>query len=30
MADRIVHIKSGRIESNEINKNVVSIDEIEW
>lgn len=30
MADRIIHIKSGKIISNEINENVVSIDEIEW
>ncbi|MGN1085166.1 MAG: ABC transporter ATP-binding protein [Lachnospiraceae bacterium] len=30
MADRIIRIKSGKIQSNEINKNVVSIDEIEW
>ena len=30
MADRIIRIKSGRIQSNELNKNVVPIDEIEW
>ena len=30
MADRIIRIKSGRIQSNEINPNVVPIDEIEW
>ncbi len=30
MADRIIRIKSGKIQSNEINKNVTSIDEIEW
>ena len=30
MADRIIRIKSGKIQSNEINQNVVPIDEIEW
>ena len=30
MADRVIRIKSGQIESNELNENVVSIDEIEW
>lgn len=30
MADRIIRIKSGKIQSNEINPNVVPIDEIEW
>lgn len=30
MADRVIKIKSGKIISNEINENVVSIDEIEW
>ena len=30
MADRIIRIKSGRIQSNEINKHIVPIDEIEW
>lgn len=30
MADRILRIRSGRIESNEINKNVIPISEIEW
>ena len=30
MADRIIKIKSGKIQSNEINKDVMSIDEIEW
>ena len=30
MADRIIRIKSGKIISNEINKNVVSIEDIEW
>lgn len=30
MADRIIKIKSGQIESNEINENIVSIDDIEW
>ena len=30
MADRIIRIKSGRIQSNETNMNIVPIDEIEW
>lgn len=30
MADRIIRIKSGKIQSNEINGNVIPIDEIEW
>lgn len=30
MADRIIRIKSGRIQSNEINPNVIPVDEIEW
>lgn len=30
MADRIIRIKSGKIQSNEINTNIVPIDEIEW
>lgn len=30
MADRIIRIKSGRIQSNEPNKNVTPIDDIEW
>lgn len=30
MADRIICIKSGKIQSNEINQTVVPIDEIEW
>lgn len=30
MADRVIRIKSGRIISNERNKNVTPIDEIEW
>lgn len=30
MADRIIKMKSGQIEKNEINKNVISIEEIEW
>lgn len=30
MAERIIKIKSGKIQSNELNKNVISIDEIEW
>ena len=30
MADRIIRIKSGKILSNEVNKSVIPIDEIEW
>ena len=30
MADRIIRIKSGKILSNELNKNVMPIDSIEW
>ena len=30
MADRIIRIKSGRILSNDINRHVVPIEEIEW
>jgi len=30
MADRIIRIKSGRIQSNEVNSHVVPIEEIEW
>lgn len=30
MANRIIRIKSGKIRSNEENKNIVPIDEIEW
>lgn len=30
MADRIIRIRSGRIESNEINRNKVAIEQIEW
>lgn len=30
MADRIIRIKSGKIQSNEVNLNVIPIDEIEW
>lgn len=30
MADRLIRIKSGKIQSNEINENVTPIDEIEW
>lgn len=30
MADRIIRIKSGKIQSNELNKTVIPIDEIEW
>lgn len=30
MADRIIRIKSGKIQSNELNPNVIPIDEIEW
>ena len=30
MADRIIKMKSGQIEQNEINKKVISIEEVEW
>ncbi len=30
MADRIIHIRSGKILSNEVNDHVVAVDEIEW
>ncbi len=30
MADRLIRIKSGKIQSNEINEHVTPIDEIEW
>ena len=30
MADRVIKIKSGKIQSNELNQNVTPIDEIEW
>lgn len=30
MADRVIRIKSGQIQSNELNSTVVPIDEIEW
>lgn len=30
MADRVIRIKSGKIQSNELNKTIVPIDEIEW
>ena len=30
MADRVIRIKSGKIQSNDVNTNVVPIDEIEW
>lgn len=30
MADRIIRIKSGKIQSNELNRHVIPIDEIEW
>ena len=30
MADRVIRIRSGKIESNEVNTNAVPIDEIEW
>lgn len=30
MADRVIHIKSGTIQSNELNSTIVPIDEIEW
>ena len=30
MADRVIRIKSGKIQKNEVNDNIVPIDEIEW
>jgi putative ABC transport system ATP-binding protein len=30
MADRIIRIRSGKIESNERNEHVIPIEEIEW
>ena len=30
MADRIVRIKSGKIQSNQVNENIVPIERIEW
>ncbi|MGN1112398.1 MAG: ABC transporter ATP-binding protein, partial [Acutalibacteraceae bacterium] len=30
MADRIIKMKSGRITSNEINRNPISVENIEW
>ena len=30
MADRVIRIKSGKIQSNELNSTIVPIDEIEW
>jgi putative ABC transport system ATP-binding protein len=30
MADRIIHVKNGTVESMEINNNPISIEEIEW
>ena len=30
MADRVIRIKSGKIQSNDVNTNIVPIDEIEW
>ena len=30
MADRVIRIKSCKIQSNEVNNNIVPIDEIEW
>ena len=30
MADRLIHIKNGRVSQMEINENPMSIDEIEW
>jgi len=30
MADRVIRIKSGEIQTNEVNVNIVPIDEIEW
>ena len=30
MADRIIHVKSGKIDNIEINKNIVPVENIEW
>ena len=30
MADRVIHVKNGTVTSEEINKNIVPIEEIEW
>ena len=30
MADRVIKVKNGKITSNEINKNPVNVDTIEW
>lgn len=30
MADRVIKIKNGKVSENNINKNPISIDEIEW
>ena len=30
MADRLIHIKNGRVSQMEMNEHPVSIDEIEW
>ncbi|MGP1433599.1 MAG: ABC transporter ATP-binding protein [Catonella sp.] len=30
MADKVIHIKNGRVSSAEINKNPISVDDIEW
>ena len=30
MADRVIHVKNGTVDSTEINKNPLSIEEIEW
>ena len=30
MADRIIHLKSGKVEKMEINDHLIPIDEIEW
>ena len=30
MADKVIHIKNGRVSSSEINENPISVDDIEW
>ena len=30
MADKVIHIKNGRVSSAEINENPISVDDIEW
>lgn len=30
MADRVIRLKNGKVESNEINKHPKNVEEIEW